>query len=234
VNASEGASGGYREIFRRAGERWLDGDRGALDDFERGIAAALEEGDVPAALSAHQKLLAWAPADRERHSRVAVAIAAARDRQENAAAPGTGASLESIPLFSGVPKDELVSLLTAVEPVRVAAGEDAVREFEPGDSLFLVASGTLAVTTLGDAGPVEIGRLGPGDFFGEVSLLTEKPRTATVTAVTEAELLRLPRAAVAELRRRHPEIEASLREFHKRRAERTIEALLAKKRGGGA
>lgn len=231
MSSVAGGGSGYRDIFRKAGERWLDGDRGALDDYERGIAAALEEGDVAAALSAHQKLLAWAPADKERHSRVAVAIASAHERQEHAS--NASPSLESVPLFSGVPKDELVSLLTSVEPVRVVAGETAVREFEPGDSLFLVVQGTLAVSTIAEGGAtVEVGRLGPGDFFGEVSLLTEKPRTATVTAVTDAELLRLDRDTVADLRRRHPEIEASLREFHRRRAELTIEALLAKKRAG--
>jgi len=223
--------GSYREIFQKAGARWLDGDRGALDDFERGIAAALEEGDLSSALAAHQKLLAWAPAEPERHARVAQAIAAARDRQEQAA--NTSPSLESVPLFSWVPRDELVSLLTAVEPVRVAAGNSVVEEGRPGDSLYLVVSGTLAVTTQTpeDVGTVEVGRLGPGDFFGEVSLLTGVPRTATVTAVTEAELLRLGRETVEDLRRRHPEIEASLREFHRRRAERTVEALLARRRG---
>lgn len=223
------AAGGYREIFRKAGERWLDGDRGALDEFERGIAAALEEGDVSAALAAHQKLLAWAPAEADRHERVARAIAAARDRQEHAA--NASPSLESVPLFSGVPRDELVSLLTAVEPVRAAAGIAVVEEGQPGDSLYLVVVGTLSVATEGEGESVEVGRLGPGDFFGEVALLTGKPRTATVTAVTEAELLRLGRDTVEELRRRHPEIEASLREFHRRRAERTIEALLARRRG---
>ena len=227
---SSGGPAGYQEIFRRAGERWLDGDRGALDDYERGIVVALTEGDIPAALAAHQKLLAWAPADRDRHSRVAVAIALARDQQEHAA--NAAPALENVPLFSGVPREELVSLLTAVDPVRVEAGRVAVREGEPGDSLYLVVSGTLAVTTNEGGSPVEVGRLGPGDFFGEVSLLTEVPRTATVTAVTDAELLALGRATVADLRRRHPEIDASLREFHRRRAERTVEALLAKRRGG--
>jgi hypothetical protein len=214
-----------------AGQRWLEGDRGALDDFERGISSALAEGDLAAAVSAHQKLLAWAPGDKERHSRVAVA--AARDREEHAA--NASPSLESVPLFSGVPRDELVSLLTAVEPVRVAAGSEVVREGEPGDSLYLVASGTLSVSTRGEgeksSGGIEVGRLGPGDFFGEVALLTGKPRTATVAAISDAELLRLDRDTVAELRRRHPEIEASLREFHRRRAERTVEALLARMRG---
>jgi len=227
--------GAHREIFRLAGQRWLDGDRGALDDFERGISSALEEGDLAAAVSAHQKLLAWAPGDKDRHSRVAVAIAAARDRAETAA--NASPSLESVPLFSGVPRDELVSLLTAVEPVRVVAGSEIVREGEPGDSLYLVASGTLSVSTEGkgeggeSSGRIEVGRLGPGDFFGEVALLTGKPRTATVAAVSDADLLRLDRETVDELRRRHPEIEASLREFHRRRADRTVEALLARRRG---
>jgi hypothetical protein len=227
---SSGGPAGYQEIFRKAGERWLEGDRGALDDYERGIVLALTQGDVPAALAAHQKLLAWAPGDRDRHSRVAVAIALACDRQEHAS--NTAPSLENVPLFSGVPREELASLLMAVEPVRVEAGRAAVREGEAGDSLYLVVSGTLAVTTQEGGAPVEVGRLGPGDFFGEVSLLTEVPRTATVTAVTDAELLELGRATVSDLRRRHPEIDASLREFHRRRAERTVEALLARKRGG--
>jgi hypothetical protein len=230
MSSAAGGGSGYREIFRKASERWLDGDRGALDDFERGIGAALEEDDLAAALSAHQKLLAWAPAEKERHSRVAVAIASARDRQEHAS--NSTPSLESVPLFSGVPKDELVSLLTSVEPVRAAAEAPVVREGEAGDSLFLVVAGTLSASTFVEgSGTVEVGRLGPGDFFGEVSLLTGKPRTATVTAVTDTELLRLGRDTVEDLRRRHPEIEASLREFHRRRAERTVEALLARMRG---
>ncbi len=223
---------GYADAFHRAGERWLAGDRGALDDFEKGIETALEEGDVPAALAAHQKLLAWAPADGPLHERVARAIAAALDRSEQAA--NARPSIDTIPLFSGVPKEELVSVLRAVEPVRLAEGEAAVREGEAGDSLYLVVSGTLAVSTGTGAEAFEIGRLGPGDFFGEVALLTGRPRTATVSAVTVADLLRLDRGTVASLRERHPEIDASLTEFHRRRAEKTVEALLERRHRGGA
>jgi len=53
----------YQQIFRKAGERWLEGDVSAIDDFERGIEIALEEGDIAAALSAHQKLLVWKPGE---------------------------------------------------------------------------------------------------------------------------------------------------------------------------
>lgn len=225
------AEEGYRDIFRRAAERWLEGDRGALDEYEKGIDAAIQSGDLPAALAAHQKLLAWAPAESDRHERVARAIAAGRDRLEQTA--NTSPSVETLPLFSGLPREDLVAVLRAVEPVPCRAGTAAVTEGEPGDSLFLVVQGTLIVTTRGPAGePVEVGRLGPGDFFGEIALLTGKPRTATVTAATDTELLRLDRDTVARLRQGHPDIDASLKEFHRRRAEGTIEALLGRLRGG--
>jgi len=222
----------YQQIFKRAGERWLEGDPAALREFERGITLALDQGDLASALSAHQKLLVWKPGDVDLHKRVAHAIAAARDRgEEGAAAP---ASIARMPLFSGVPREELASLLTVVAPIRVSRGSAVVREGEPGDSLFLIVQGSVRVATLGsDGSEVELARLGPGDFFGEVALLTRRPRTATVTAVTEAELLRLDHATVDRLRQRHPDIDASLSEFHRRRAEKTVEALIERMRRSG-
>lgn len=222
-------SAGYREVFRQAGQRWLDGDADALTEYEAGIGLALEQGDLEAAVAAHQRLLAWRPEDRVRHERVARVIAAASDRAQGASAaspaPGRG------PIFPGVPQEELVSLLTTAAPVRVPAGETIVREGERGDSLFLIASGTVRVSTRGEQDEdVPLAVLGPGDFFGEVSLLTGRPRTATVVALTETDLLRFDRTAVDGLRRLHPRIETSLSEFHRRRAESTVEALLERRR----
>lgn len=219
----------HREIFQRAGQRWLEGDAGALDEYERGIGVALEQGDLAAALSAHQRLLVWKPGDASLHERVARAIAAARDRAELKS--NSSPSLEGIPLFSGVPREELVSLLTSVTPLKFSSGQTVVREGEPGDSLFLIVQGSLRVSTRGEDGQeIALAALGAGDFFGEVSLLTNRPRTATVTALTEAELLRLDRATVDQLRKKHPQIDVSLTEFHRRRAERTVEALIERLR----
>src|SRR5262249_39547720 len=161
------------------------------------------------ALAAHQKLLVWRPDDSAMHERVARSIASARDRDELASV--SARSLDRIPLFSGIPKDELVSLLTAVRPVKVPAGAVVVREGEPGDTLFLIVQGTLRVSTKGaDGEDVPLAALGAGDFFGEVALLTGRPRTATVAALTETELLALDRDTVDRLRARHARIEASL------------------------
>jgi len=222
----------YQQIFRKAGERWLEGDVSAIDDFERGIEIALEDGDIAAALSAHQKLLVWKPGEVDLHRRVARAIAAARDRAEQR--PDEMGRLAKIPLFSGVPREELATLLTLVAPIKTSAGSAVVREGEAGDSLFLIVSGRLRVSTRSaDGAEVPLAELGPGEFFGEVALLTRRPRTATVTAITEAELLRLDHYTVDELRLRHPDIDASLSEFHRRRAERTIESLIERMKKAG-
>lgn len=215
----------YKEVLRDARERWMEGDATALADFERGIGLALQAEDIPAALAAHQKLLVWRPNDAAMHQRVASTIAAARDREEKDDV--SARSLDSIPLFSGIPAEELVSVLTAVRPRRVAPGEVVVREGEPGDTLYLIVQGTLRVSTRGQEGEdVALAALGVGDFFGEVALLTGRPRTATVSALTETELLALDRETVDRLRKLHPKIDASLTEFHRRRAELTVEALV--------
>jgi hypothetical protein len=220
----------YRQLLSQATARWMEGNAEALQDYEKGILQALEQGDLPVALAAHQKLLAWKPGDSALHDRVAQAIAGARDRFEK---DGT-AGLERMTLFSGIPKEEVAALLVAARPRRAAVGETIVREDDAGRSLFLIVQGTVRVSTTGVSGEeIKLAALGSGDFFGEVSLLTGKPRTATVTALTEVELLEVDREAVDRLRVKYPRLDGSLSEFHRRRAERTVEALIERLRGPG-
>jgi CRP-like cAMP-binding protein len=70
-----------------------------------------------------------------------------------------------------------------------AAGESIVRQGEAGGSLFVMVRGESVVTLAGTDG--EVARLRPGDVFGEMSLLTGEARTATVTAVTDCDLLEI-------------------------------------------
>ncbi len=79
--------------------------------------------------------------------------------------------------------------LSWVERVRVAAGEEVIRQGEPGDRFYVIESGEVEVLEDG----ISARREGPGDFFGEIALLRDVPRTATVIARSDLGLLSLAR-----------------------------------------
>jgi hypothetical protein len=82
----------------------------------------------------------------------------------------------------------------------VPAGGIVMNEGDPGDSLFIVASGSVRILVMGGHGrPFEIRRLDAGDFFGELAALTGRPRSATVVAVADCELLEVDRWALERL-----------------------------------
>jgi len=93
--------------------------------------------------------------------------------------------LDAVPVLSALPGVTVARIACAVEPRVLAAGTTVVREGEPGDEFFVVRSGDLIVYQ----GEQEVRRLGPGDSFGEIALLRSVPRTATVVAVTDVELV---------------------------------------------
>jgi CRP-like cAMP-binding protein len=81
-----------------------------------------------------------------------------------------------------------------------------VSEGDPGDSAFLIARGSVRILVVGGHGrPLEIRRLDEGDFFGELAALSGRPRTATVVAVDECELLEIDRWALEKLVEARPE-----------------------------
>jgi MFS family permease len=106
------------------------------------------------------------------------------------AAPGPElALLQGIPIFAPLPPLALEQLALGLSRVRVAAGEDVFRRGEPGDRFYVVGDGEVAVDV--DRRPALT--LGRGGYFGEIALLRNVPRTATVTARTDVELYVLER-----------------------------------------
>ena len=97
--------------------------------------------------------------------------------------------IDTVQIFATLPADERARLAAAARECLYAAGESIVREGAAGSSMFVVARGEIVVTL--DPSAHEVARLGPGDFFGEMSLLTGAPRTASVTAVTDVEVLEI-------------------------------------------
>jgi len=101
-------------------------------------------------------------------------------------------------------------------------GEQVIREGDPGDSMFVIMSGGVEVTAGGDGGQVRIATLGPGDYFGEMSLMTGSPRVATVTTLGETRLLEVGKESFRSILAAHPELVEGLgRSLRLRMAERT-------------
>ncbi len=86
--------------------------------------------------------------------------------------------LDRVDLFAGLGGISLEAIAEHAVEVEFATGRPIVRQGEVGTGFFLVVSGGARVVRDGD----ELARLGPGDFFGELSLLDQQPRIATVTA----------------------------------------------------
>jgi ATP-binding cassette subfamily B protein len=91
--------------------------------------------------------------------------------------------LARIGLLAGVPADELRRMGERMERRELAPGEHVLDEGEEGDRFYVVLSGMLAAVQAGSTGR---GVLRPGDYFGEVALLRDVPRAASVKAVTPA------------------------------------------------
>jgi cAMP-dependent protein kinase regulator len=137
------------------------------------------------------------------------------------------AGMRETPLFSDFTVAELSDVLARLRHKSFAARERIVGEGDPGDSLFVLCQGRVKVVGTGPGGkPIELAELGEGDFFGEVALLTGKPRTATITCVEETEVLELTREDLEELEGRHPRIRQVIQDFYEKRVEDTVESML--------
>jgi serine/threonine protein phosphatase PrpC len=116
------------------------------------------------------------------------------------------ATLRRIVLFRNLDMREVCKVLNIVQPMRLAAGEAVVRVGEPSDAVYGILSGTLRVERGGQA----IRRMTAGDHFGEMALLNDRPRSATVVAQTPCEILSIPIPQFHELLRTEPELSVKL------------------------
>ena len=93
--------------------------------------------------------------------------------------------LRSVPLFAGCSKNELRELAKTADEIDLRQGTVLTREGRPGREFFVLIDGTAEVTKKGK----KIADLGPGDWLGEIALITDSPRTATVTATSAVDVL---------------------------------------------
>jgi len=127
-------------------------------------------------------------------------LAAGRGRDMIASGPFSLSSLRA-GVFAQMPAARIDELLRRFERVRVARGEAVVKEGDEGDYYYVVESGRFHVGRLVGGAEVVLAELKSGDAFGEEALVSEAKRNASVTALSDGQLLRLSRAHFNELLR---------------------------------
>ncbi|MHB1846243.1 MAG: cyclic nucleotide-binding domain-containing protein [Deltaproteobacteria bacterium] len=126
--------------------------------------------------------------------------------------------LPEIPIFSDLEPAAFVELLQQCALRRFPGGEAIVRQGEPGRSFFVVSSGSVRVRRKGELGePIELARLSEGAFFGEMALLSDAPRSASVEADGPVELLEFPAAVLRTLMTDHPSAKRAIDRFTRSR-----------------
>ena len=102
----------------------------------------------------------------------------------------------------------------------IVTGEVLVRRGDAASSMYFITAGEVEIAL-----PNQHVRLSDGTFFGEISILTGNPRSATITASSYCELLELDRQTLNRIAATHPNVRVVLQEFYKKRARHTIEGL---------
>jgi CRP-like cAMP-binding protein len=111
--------------------------------------------------------------------------------------------LKRVPLFAGCSKKELGEIALVADEIDVGAGKILTREGDSGREFFVLVDGAAEVRRKGR----KVRTMDSGDFFGEIALVSSRPRTATVTATAPARLLVVTDRAFRELMQKMPSIQ---------------------------
>ena len=126
--------------------------------------------------------------------------------------------------LDGAPPALVAALQALAEPVTLSRGQILFEQGDPGDAIFALNEGLLEVSVFSAEGrKLTLSTLGPGDVFGEIALLDQGPRTASVTARTDSRLSRVRRQALLDQIAARPELAADLLAFVGRRLRRIAE-----------
>ncbi len=115
-----------------------------------------------------------------------------------------GVILRSEPLFACLDDDQIAALLQNADINQFGRGEAIIEEGSEGDSMFILFRGSAQVSVTKNGALIRVGVLRQGDCFGEMSLLTGEPRTATVRAENDCEVIEISKRVMGELLRNSP------------------------------
>ena len=146
--------------------------------------------------------------------------------------PPEAKSFLQSPLFEGFTDDEMMAVIEGLNLATFEPGDVIVAEGAPGDSMFILTEGLMKVYVRDPKGHyMMVKELREGEFIGEVSVITGKPRTATITAAAECELLELDKPTLDQIISKHPRVKDILKDFHEKRAAETVQAIIKSTKG---
>jgi len=118
--------------------------------------------------------------------------------------------LRNIPLFSNIEPSKLKLIAFTSERLVFQPGAVLCRQGDPGDAAYIIMRGEADVTLETSSGPLHIATMGRNDIVGEIAILCDVPRTATVTATTETETLKITKELFFRLLQEFPVIAVQL------------------------
>jgi len=137
--------------------------------------------------------------------------------------PKVETKLVETPLFRDFSQEELLAVIRGLRLHTFEAGEIVFSAGEPGHSLYVLTSGSVRAYMPDKRGHfVQVREMSDGDFFGEMSVLTGQPRSATITASSHCELLELDSQTLAQISKTNPNVRVVLQDFYKKRVRHTL------------
>ncbi len=142
--------------------------------------------------------------------------------------------LRRVPLFSGIEPAKLKLLAYTSDVVTYNPGQVLFRMGDAGDAAYVIIQGAAEVSIVTDTGDIPVAQLKDGDFLGEIAILCDTPRTATVTATTELKTLRIRKEQFFELLRQFPEMAIEMTRMLADRLTRTTAELVETRKRAAA
>ncbi len=140
----------------------------------------------------------------------------------------------NVDFLRGLSEEELKTLVPSVAVRQFGAGEMLMRQGEPGESMFIFRSGAAEVFVhAADGQPIHISNYARGDFAGEMALMTGEPRTASVRALSDVEVIEMDREGFTRLFKDRPAAAAAMSEIIATRNAARLQILSASEHGDG-
>ena len=133
--------------------------------------------------------------------------------------------LQCIPMFSKIEPAKLKLLAFTSERLTFAPGQELFHQGDPGDAAYIIMDGEADVTVATPAGEISVARVGKNDLIGEIAILCDVPRTATIKALTEVTTLAISKDLFFQMVREFPDMAVEIMRELAHRLERTTSQL---------